>query len=800
MLKHNKKIFQHNKEEGCCCNFDPRTSGGMIYVSCGIEKPNVTYVTNPEDMGWPPSDAVRLWLTTPAAANDRLVCIDTVTGEVTGQAVLSTDTSIPVPINGQNNEPHHIGFINNGKGVIFGGLLSIINNVLTGNSYVNSFKIDITDPTNPFYFGGDAVHGSATDEYYQTTNGEYLLTMMGSPEALSPGNVTVFDKSNNILGNFSGGMTVDDQFYPHGITYDPNSDTLITSDFAQPLAAVVGTKTGPIIFGKSVRVWRNFYQKVRTSVPTVDQTITVPVGRDVDGFMSVLIIPGNSKQWAYACGRGKLYLIKSDLGIMVKVLGLPSALAGYITMNRGGTRLVVPMMEDVGYVDITDPERPVLVDVVSLKKYQCGDYQWRIPMGSHYNKYSLDEKYVYNTDYFISTPVIQDMGDRKLWRAIIGCDMFCNDHSFEFDFNIDLKSNETDLQQRGIPMGTTLPGHPHGILIGEATAKQSAEATHILPISECRSPSRLQYISKCKLKEVLLMSIESWLVNATSAMALAKEISSVPTEIPYPQYRSLINSCNAIGVCYGKIYGKEFGAEIIKKCFYVSTQYERYIEDIFDNAFGAFVDPEYNLALLYKRSEGMANVFSVIFNTEYDETLEKVNEYISSLVKWVNGLKQGLINSNPIIPAYNLALFLACNIFNIYGPNYKYKSKYNGLSIFSYCAWINLGYYELAYKSAEKICKKYFEHDKYAPKALKNLVTAYQKGSNELIMSSTIVVAKILYELPKAATITDITKELASLIVLDAVEDEDNNSETVQFSAMTNGHAIELIRLLGLNK
>jgi hypothetical protein len=413
------------------------------------------------------------------------------------------------------------------------------------------------------------------------------------------------------------------------------------------------------------------------------------------------------------------------------------------------------------------------------------------------------------------------MGDKKLWRAIIDCNTFCNDHSFEFDFNVNLKSNETDLQQSGIPIGTTLHGHPHGILIGEATTKQSEEAARIFPALECRSSSKLQYISKCQLKKALIESIESWLVNASSAMSLAKEISLVPTEIPYPQYRSLINSCNAIGVSYGKIYGKEIGAAIIKECFYVSTQYERYIEDILDNAFGAFIDPEYNVSLLYKRAEALANVLSVTFNSDYDETLEKVNEYVSSLVKWVNGLKQGLINANPIIPAYNLSLFLAYNILNMYDSNRGCKIKYNGLYIFSCSMWINLGYYDLAYKSVEKINKKYFGSDRRASRILNNFVTAYQKGNKEIIMASSFAAAKIFYELPNSASIKDIAKELGSLTMLDSIENmndksgdmnspnamdteeshnQTRNSEMVQFGVMTNGHSIELIRLLGLNK
>jgi hypothetical protein len=791
----------------CDCIYNPRTAGGFVYIATGIEKPGVTYVTNPAEMGLPISPEVQAWLVAPAAANDRLVSVDAVKGKIIGQAVLPNNLSGTPPIDGQNNEPHHIGFINNEKGVVFGGLLSVVHNILTGGTFQNSFKINVEDPYHPFFIGGDAVYGSATDEYYSTFNGNYLLAMMGSPDAISPGNITVFDSSNNILGNFSGGMGIGDEFYPHGVSYDPASDTLITSDFVQPLSAVIGTKTGNLIFGRAVRVWNNFYEKFKNSVPTVDLTIPVPADVDVGGLISVIFIPGNSKRWAIASARGILFLVKPDLGIMVKILGYPANLAGYLTMNRGGTRILLPMLEDFAYIDITDPERPIIADVISLKKYQCGDYQWRIPVGAHYSGFSLDEKYAYATDYFLSTPVIHDMGDKKLWRARAECDSFTNDHSFEVDFNTALKSTETDLQQRGIPIGTTLPGHPHGFMVGQASSQQVSDSNNIVPQLSCRSPSKISCITKKQLNRALSQSIESWLLNAASALVLAKEIAANPTVVPYPPYRSLINSCNAIGVAYGKIYGKEIGSTIIKACFYVGTQFLKYATDVLDNIFGA-VDTEYDLALLYKRGEELANVLSTTFNADYNTTFNKVNKYIDALINWVNGLNGSTVSTNALVQAYKLAIFLANNIKKMANlpdkciDNHNNKSHtYNGFYIFSYCFWINIGQYELASNLVGKIVNKHFDNDDYALEIFDKLVEAHQTSNQELIVNTSNNAAKILNQLSDAKTEKKILAKLL-LIGTSEIAKSTSNKKTadmIDVTTMTNGHAIDLVNLLGLN-
>jgi hypothetical protein len=114
------------------------------------------------------------------------------------------------------------------------------------------------DSYQPLYIGGDDVFGSATDEYYPTFNRNYLLAMMSSPDAVFHDNVTVFDSSNNILGKFSGGLGVGDEFCPYGISCNTMDNTLITSDFVQHLSAVIGTKTVNLNFGGVVRVWNNF--------------------------------------------------------------------------------------------------------------------------------------------------------------------------------------------------------------------------------------------------------------------------------------------------------------------------------------------------------------------------------------------------------------------------------------------------------------------------------------------------------------------------------------------------------------
>jgi hypothetical protein len=42
-----------SNETDCDCNYDLRTVRGFVYIVAGIEKPNVTYMTNPDGMGLP---------------------------------------------------------------------------------------------------------------------------------------------------------------------------------------------------------------------------------------------------------------------------------------------------------------------------------------------------------------------------------------------------------------------------------------------------------------------------------------------------------------------------------------------------------------------------------------------------------------------------------------------------------------------------------------------------------------------------------------------------------------------------
>ena len=112
-------------------NYNPNKAGNLLYVATGIADPT-GYFNAP----YP----------------DRLTTLDY-------KANIVQQTPIP-SVNpdyiGISNEPHHMGFINDGNGIAFGGLVSIVHELVNDppQSHPDIFYFDKTDPLNAVYTSG----------------------------------------------------------------------------------------------------------------------------------------------------------------------------------------------------------------------------------------------------------------------------------------------------------------------------------------------------------------------------------------------------------------------------------------------------------------------------------------------------------------------------------------------------------------------------------------------------------------------------------------------------------------------
>lgn len=674
--------------------YNPNESGSTLYVATGIAAPDDDFFNAP----YP----------------DRLVTIDALTSKIIAQ------TPIPAPL-GTSNEPHHAGIIQEGNGVAFGGLLSVAHELLFKQSHPDIFYFDITDRNSPKYVPEkaltfnhdnpqDPTYCSATDEFYALSGphfppGTYAVTMMGSGDATSPGKVAVFDKDDKLMGCYPETYP-DVEFNPHGISYDPQSDMLMTSDYVVPISAVVG----PPVWRLTLRVWENF--SVNHSIT---QTITID-DPTINGLMSVVMIPNHPQQWGYVCGSGHMYLVKPHEGTATLIFILPVIFSGYVTINKTGTRLLAPLMADIAYINIEDPESPYLQDLISIKKYSNGDYQSRLPIGCHYNRFTPDNGFFYASNYFITTPIIKDMGDKKVWRAQVTQESIINDPSFEVDF-MNLHPVEDPAK--------TVEARPHAIVI---TLPPQPLPYNPNPVLEVRSPQNIGN-PKCKLvKEALYRSIEAWLNNTVSTIKLVVDIKREDRMMFNESFNSLMASCNDIGVCYDPLVGKEIAAQIIRAIFLFSSQ----AVQVFSDLLGTH-DPSFDMALWNQRTQELALLLANIYYLDYEKTLKIVWKYRETIEKWVVGGNSE--NYNAVFWAgYNLAKYLVKGHLNLRKEiaHINDRVRYKGLLWYKYLFELEMLYLgnpqfeEISRETAEDVVQEYDRQAKRVLRLLNDLITYVQ--------------------------------------------------------------------------
>jgi len=358
-----------------------------------------------------------VWLGDAArSAPDRLAAIDFRRGspdygKVVGWAL------VPGP-GGIDNEPHHCMIAASMRMIACGGLLSFM------RRQPGLFFFDIANPAHPRYmFSRETTLSAVTDDLRPLPDGGFLVTDMGSSTGGSPGRVVELNAQMQVTHEWPNNPPAG--FNPHGISISWGHNLMLTSDYIDP-ASTMNAEPGPVVYRGTVRVW-NFSRR------TIVHTITIPGD---PGMMDVKFIPKVSHPLAYTAGvmNGELYLINPFAGTARPVYDLNRIDAGarpqVMVLSPDGHRLFVPMDSDRGseitMFDITDPEKPRLLDKIELGNSD-----------PHDSLLTRDHRLVL-TDYFLNEDgfgkVHQD-GDHRVLVFLVGRDSLRLDPRFNLDFN-----------------------------------------------------------------------------------------------------------------------------------------------------------------------------------------------------------------------------------------------------------------------------------------------------------------------------------------------------------------------------
>jgi selenium-binding protein 1 len=350
--------------------------------------------------------------------------------------------TVPVPPPGNiGNEPHHCHTSVDQTILACGGLLS----VLKGQNDI--FFFDISDARNPrFLKSTHAPNSSITDDFLSMPGGGFLVTNMGSATGGAGGRVVEFDKDLNLVAEHPSVLPPDGGFNPHGMDADFSRNTLVTSDFVNPVTTL-NAFAGDIQLRSSVRFWDLRGRSITRSVFLPDNA----------GTMDVKLIPGDSHGRAVTVNMftGRMYSVDPTDGSYEQAFDMadvtphvdtpvPGGMPGLLAVPRGGRRLITAtlMAGQVVMLDITNPKQFTQVSVVSFGK----------DTGPHSVHLTHDDKRLVVTDYFLNEDGLGKVhleGDHKVHVLDVGEKSLTVDPAFRvIDFNTAF---------------ATGPARPHGI-------------------------------------------------------------------------------------------------------------------------------------------------------------------------------------------------------------------------------------------------------------------------------------------------------------------------------------------------
>jgi len=317
------------------------------------------------------------------------------------------------------NEPHHVGLSADRRVLGVGGLLS----VLRGQPEV--FFFDVSRPRAPrFLAAADPPESSITDEFYALPHGGFLVTMMGGPSGESPGRIVEFGP-NLALRAEHPASPPSDGFNPHGISVRPELDLMVTSDFICP-STTLHAAHAELAFRGAVRVWSFRSRQLLRTIPLPSPS----------GSIDVQLIPGDPAARAFTAGMtdDQLYLVDTAGGALQPVYDFSAIAPGgwpqLMRLTRDGKRLFVSMhmAGKVAMLDVSDPERPVLLDTLDLGPGS----------GPHYIALTRDEKRLVVSDYFLNEDEagkVHAEGDHRVHVARVTPRRLNLDPRFDLDFD-----------------------------------------------------------------------------------------------------------------------------------------------------------------------------------------------------------------------------------------------------------------------------------------------------------------------------------------------------------------------------
>jgi len=337
--------------------------------------------------------------------------------------------TLPIPPPGNvGNEPHHCSLSADRNVLACGGLLSL----LRGQAGI--FFFDVSRPRHPqFLFSTNAAASwsSITDDFLPLPGGGFLVTQMGSATGGAPGRLAEFDRNLELVDQYPHQPPADG-FNPHGISARPELDLLVTSDFINPVSTLNAVPGDPELRA-SVRVWQ---------LSTRTLLRTVPVSGAV-GTMDVKLIPGDPQGRAFTAGMfdGWVYLVDTAAGTaravfdcetIVPHVEVPVAggMVQLLAVHPGGDRLLFGSFQagQVGMLDVSDPEHPFQLDVVSLG----------VDAGPHNLVLTEDGERLVVSDYFLEQDgfgKIHFEGDHKVHAIRVGRRSLRLDSRFQLDFD-----------------------------------------------------------------------------------------------------------------------------------------------------------------------------------------------------------------------------------------------------------------------------------------------------------------------------------------------------------------------------
>eukprot|EP01099_Mayorella_cantabrigiensis_P008847 TRINITY_DN882_c0_g1_i1.p1 TRINITY_DN882_c0_g1~~TRINITY_DN882_c0_g1_i1.p1 ORF type:complete len:370 (-),score=61.64 TRINITY_DN882_c0_g1_i1:99-1208(-) len=324
-----------------------------------------------------------------------------------------------------NNEPHHMQFVNNNTVVVAGGLLSLLTHPQ------ELFFWDVTNPTRPTFIKAEnPPTSSSINDIIALPQGGFIVSIMGAMDGTSPGAVGEWDAKLNFVGEYPPVGERPANSNPHGISLNPELDTLVTSDFLDPASSLLPSTS--VLFRNTVRIWKPWSQR------RISSTVTIPYA---SGLTDVKFIPHNKDGLAYTSATVKGGMVIFAINTSNSQASQVFNVSQYFSVNAqrdflfhypsaDGTRLVFTMSFSglVAYFDIKDPVKPVLLDSLAFG----------IQSGIHAIDLSDDSKYIAVSGYLLNEDdfgLIHEDGDRSVHIVQI-----VDDSLAKTDFNVNMNT------------------------------------------------------------------------------------------------------------------------------------------------------------------------------------------------------------------------------------------------------------------------------------------------------------------------------------------------------------------------